>query len=172
MCFHPPIKMHINFHIVSTKSKGTNVVITIILWKTTHTQKTMGGNYASNEVSWWNGKGDKLKYMYNTHLTASLLLDSCSQDLFLWIPFLSLDFWEKQVSQLPTSIAEYIWPENNHIQDLFDIQTKIEDYCIEQLKCLNLKLHEQECIKKENLEKKIIFQELMSRSRLLDAKRF
>jgi hypothetical protein len=43
--------MDIYFLIIGAKNRGTNVVITIILWITTHTQKTMGGNLCAwNEV--------------------------------------------------------------------------------------------------------------------------
>jgi hypothetical protein len=36
--------MDVDFHIFGTKNMGTNVVIAIILWKTIHAKKTMGGN--------------------------------------------------------------------------------------------------------------------------------
>jgi hypothetical protein len=88
--------MDIDFHIFGTKSKGTIVVITIILWKKLLTPKKQWEVICAwNEVSWWNGKGDKLKYMYNTHLIASLLMDSCSKDFLLRIPSLGLNFWKK-----------------------------------------------------------------------------
>ncbi len=45
--------MDIYFLTLGAKSKGTNVVITIILWRTTHTQKTMGGNLCAwNAISY------------------------------------------------------------------------------------------------------------------------
>ncbi len=43
--------MDIYFLTLGAKNKGTNLVITIILWRTIHTQKTMGGNLCAwNEV--------------------------------------------------------------------------------------------------------------------------
>jgi hypothetical protein len=60
-----------------------------------------------------------------------------------------------------------IWPKNDHIHDLSDNPTKIRDCYIEQLKCFNFKLQEQERIKKKIFEKEIIIQKLTTRSRFL-----
>jgi hypothetical protein len=91
-----------------------------------------------------------------------LLLGFASLD-----PILKLELSEE--ASLPYCQPQLldIWPKNDHIHDLSDNPTKIRDCYIEQFKCFNLKLQEQERIKKEIFEKEIIIQKLTTRSRFL-----
>lgn len=164
-------KMDINFHTIGTKSMWTNVVITIILWKSIHTKMTMGSNLCMEWIFFmeWTRRQVKihLQHMFDNLLVPILL--------FPWFlssnPILRLELVkEVHFPYYQPSLLD-IWVEINHIWDLFDSQFKIRDYCIEQFKCLDLKLQEQECIKHENIEKKVIIQELTSRGRLPHAKR-
>lgn len=82
-------------------------------------------------------------------------------------PILKLELLEEESPPYCQPQLLDIWPKNDHIHDLSDNPTKIRDCYIEQLKCFNFKLQEQEHIKKEIFEKEIIIQKLTTRCRFL-----
>jgi hypothetical protein len=130
---------------------GTDVVIAIILWKTIHAMKTMGDNLCMKWKFFMEWKRRQVK-IHVQHMFDSLLAPR------LFFPrFPSSDSILRLELMKDVGLPYYqppllnIWIKRDHIWDLFDSQSKVEDYFIEQLKCFNLKLQEWECIKHENI---------------------
>jgi hypothetical protein len=133
---------------------GTNVVIAIILWKTIHAKKTMGGNLCMEWKFFMEWKRIQVKihvqHMFDNLLAPILLFPRFpSSD-----PIFSLELMKDVGFPHYQPPLLNIWTERDHIWDIFDSQSKIGDYFIEQFKCFNLKLQERECIKLEIFENK------------------
>jgi hypothetical protein len=104
---------------LTPKSMGTNVVITIILWRSIHAKKTMGGNLCMEWKFFVEWKRKQVK-IHVQHLFDNLLAPTL---LFPWFcysnPILKLELVKEVGFPYYQPPLQNIWIEIYHIWDFF-----------------------------------------------------